>query len=72
VFATFQCKVSLVNEIIKAKLSRELYLKFKASGHQSGHIESLLDRDDEVDLLDMESLAAGRESFLSFINEIKI
>jgi hypothetical protein len=72
VFATFQCKVSLVNEIIKEKLSRELYLKFKASGRQSDHIESLLDRNDDVDLLDMEPLAAGRELSLGFISEVKI
>lgn len=58
VFATFRCTVSVVNDVIKSKLSRELYIKYE-SVITSKHPNSILDADDEEELLDMEPLAPG-------------
>ncbi|KAA8893460.1 SacI homology domain-containing protein [Sphaerosporella brunnea] len=59
VFSTFQCDVSLINEVVKSKLSRELHLQFKTRGRPSNETPSLLDNNHEGDLLDLEPVASG-------------
>lgn len=58
VYATFQCTVSVVNEGVRDKLSREIYLRRKSgAGKSGGHSGNLLE--DEDDLLDFEPLEPG-------------
>ncbi|KAH8145561.1 uncharacterized protein LAJ45_10361 [Morchella importuna] len=58
VYATFQCTVSVVNETVRDKMSREIYLKRKSEVGKSGsHSGNLIE--DEDDLLDFEPLEPG-------------
>lgn len=59
-YATFQCTVSVVNETVRDKMSREIYLKRKSEVGKSGsHSGNLIE--DEDDLLDFEPLEPGRK-----------
>lgn len=58
VYATFQCTVSVVNEVVRDKMSREIYLKRKSEvGKSGGYSEHATE--DEEDLLDFEPLEPG-------------
>lgn len=54
-YATFQCTVSVVNEIVRDKMSREIYLTRKSEVGKSGVYVT----EDEEDLLDFEPLEPG-------------
>lgn len=60
-YATFQCTVSVVNEIVRDSMSREIYLKRKSEvGESGGYPENATE--DEEDLLDFEPLEPGRKT----------
>lgn len=58
VYATFQCTVSVVNEVVRDKMSREIYLKRKGEVGRSGGYSANA-TEDEDDLLDFEPLEPG-------------
>lgn len=59
-YANFQCTVSVVNEVVRDEMSKEIYLKRKGEvGKPGGYPGNSVE--DGEDLLDFEPIAPGRK-----------